>query len=326
MTKRIALLGAGAIGSRHLQALARINTPVSLQVVDPSSHSLAIAKKRYSQMPVNQNVKSIDFFCSINELQSVIDLCIIATSADLRFKVLQELLNMASVKNIILEKVAFPSEKELDWARELLSQNQVNTWVNFPRRMYSYYQEIKNRLPKNTPIDYSVSGVNWGFAGNTIHHLDLMDWLTNDSLVEIDVTGMSNDIHKNKRSGFLEFSGTLTGTYQNGSTISLTSFEGEVRNFKIEIDSEESHWIIYKSKRQIAEVSKIDGSIKEPQDIHMPLQSELTQGLVEEIFQNGTCGLTKYEDTIDTHRIMLRAFIKHLERVTGETVDRCPIT
>lgn len=88
--KTIALIGAGQLGSRHLQALANIDIPVILQVVDPSMDSLNVARERYLEVPNNDNINSIDFLTDIDALNANLDLCIIATNADVRFKVFQE--------------------------------------------------------------------------------------------------------------------------------------------------------------------------------------------------------------------------------------------
>ena len=46
----IAVIGAGEVGSRHLQALALLKRPVKIFVVDPSNESLRIAKERFQQV------------------------------------------------------------------------------------------------------------------------------------------------------------------------------------------------------------------------------------------------------------------------------------
>lgn len=44
--KNIAIIGAGQLGSRHLQALAQVNADVILHIVDPSEQSLEVSKQR----------------------------------------------------------------------------------------------------------------------------------------------------------------------------------------------------------------------------------------------------------------------------------------
>ena len=50
--KTIAIIGAGQLGSRHLQALVAVDFPLTVQVVDPSNEALKIAThiERLSQL------------------------------------------------------------------------------------------------------------------------------------------------------------------------------------------------------------------------------------------------------------------------------------
>ena len=50
VTYHILLIGAGQIGSRHLQALALSDINIEISVVDSSTASLAVAKDRYKQV------------------------------------------------------------------------------------------------------------------------------------------------------------------------------------------------------------------------------------------------------------------------------------
>jgi len=108
--KRVALIGTGQLGSRHLQALSKIDIPFELQVVDPSEDSLRVARERYLEIPENHNIYSIDFLTEIDGLNANLDLCIIATNADVRFKVFQALVSNKKVSYIVFEKIVFQSE------------------------------------------------------------------------------------------------------------------------------------------------------------------------------------------------------------------------
>jgi predicted dehydrogenase len=48
--KSIVIIGAGQLGSRHLQALRLIDEPIRIQVVDPSHESLKVAEERFNQV------------------------------------------------------------------------------------------------------------------------------------------------------------------------------------------------------------------------------------------------------------------------------------
>ena len=53
----IAIIGAGQLGSRHLQGLKLAKLPIKIQVVDSSAESLAVAKSRYEEVVTNHKVQ-----------------------------------------------------------------------------------------------------------------------------------------------------------------------------------------------------------------------------------------------------------------------------
>jgi len=85
---KVALIVAGQIWSRHLQALAKITIPISIEVVGRSTQSLTKAKEHYHQISGNGFVNSVNFYQSLSELSDVIDIGIIVTNADNRRKVI----------------------------------------------------------------------------------------------------------------------------------------------------------------------------------------------------------------------------------------------
>ena len=77
--KNIALIGAGQLGSRHLQALAQVKQPISIQVIDSSSDSLKVAEARFNEVSSNFKGK-ISFHNDISSLEKNIDVAIVATN------------------------------------------------------------------------------------------------------------------------------------------------------------------------------------------------------------------------------------------------------
>ena len=57
MSKNIAIIGGGQIGSRHLQGLAKLSKQFQIYVVDPDKQALSIAKQRYLEVsePIKNN-------------------------------------------------------------------------------------------------------------------------------------------------------------------------------------------------------------------------------------------------------------------------------
>ncbi|MCV3262394.1 Gfo/Idh/MocA family oxidoreductase [Vibrio harveyi] len=50
MKDNLLIIGAGQLGSRHLQALAQLDDKFSIYVLDPFEQSLEVAKQRYQEV------------------------------------------------------------------------------------------------------------------------------------------------------------------------------------------------------------------------------------------------------------------------------------
>ena len=110
--KNVFIIGAGQLGSRHLQALKSAQNSLNIYVIDPNLESLDIAKERYESIPsINRN--KVSYCKSLNNVncKEKIDIVIIATSSNIRKDVTFDLLNKFEVKTIIFEKILFQKEK-----------------------------------------------------------------------------------------------------------------------------------------------------------------------------------------------------------------------
>ena len=89
--KNILLVGCGEIGSRHLQALAKMEIPVRIWAIDPNLISLKTAKARFEEIPKNENIQSIKFESEIPKNLGNMDLSIISTTSKIRFFVFKQI-------------------------------------------------------------------------------------------------------------------------------------------------------------------------------------------------------------------------------------------
>lgn len=324
--KKIALIGAGQIGSRHLQALGKIDIPISIEVVNPNTGALLMAEKRFGEVPINKNISSINFFKDLDKLSSEIDLCIIATKADVRADVIREVTARKIIRNLILEKVLFQNIKDFDLISELLKSANINAWVNCPRRTYPIYKWIKGFFQPGEKISIRVEAQDMGLCSNSIHFVDLLAFITGLTDIEFDNTGIERAVFESKRKGFIEFYGTLEGIQSNGSNITLSFLRAFTPSIKIKISSERVKVLINETEG-CAEISKEENDWSwEKIDFSEPLQSELTHLVAKDILGNGACDLTSFNDTGLLYKPLLSTLIKHLELIKGEKVEYCPIT
>lgn len=324
--KKIALIGAGQLGSRHLQSLAKINIPVMLQVVDPNKDSLKVARERYLEILDNDNIHQIDFLTEIDGLNAEVDLCIVATNADVRFKVFQELVSKKKVSYIVFEKIVFQSEKQFEEAKTLINQNGISCWVNCARRMFPIYNQIKEIMAGDSKINLQISGGDWGLACNAIHFIDLLAFLSRDTSYKLDVTDLDPRVWQSKRKGFIEVTGKLRGVFSNGSRIELESIAGSEEPTRISINNSQVKAVLDEG-RGIAKISRREKNWNEEiSEFQVPFQSELTHLAAEEILEGGACKLTRFNESSLLHQPFLEAIKKHIETVEHRKYDYCPIT
>jgi predicted dehydrogenase len=322
--KNIAVVGAGEVGSRHLQALAHCEFSVALFAVDPDVTSLKVAQERFKQMPNSENVTSIEFLESIQQLPKSLDLCVLSTSSDIRLKLLYELVEHTKVRYVIFEKVIFQSSSEFLEAKKIIRENGVSAWANFNKRMFPVYKQLKDLLD-GTTIHFEVNGGNWGLACNSIHFIDLLSMYTGDLQYDLDFSKLDPIIHPSKRSGFIEFTGTIQGEFSSGHTFSFSSSIDKNVNFN-QIIRSDNKTINFDENEGIVTVFdhvKNEKMLIPFEHIH---QSKLTHKVAKELFEVGSCQLPSYEESMTLHLPFIQGCIHFLEKLNGESVFRCPIT
>jgi Oxidoreductase family, NAD-binding Rossmann fold len=211
----IAIIGAGQLGSRHLQGLSRLGIKASLYIVDTQADSLAIANARFDEMPFNKNISSIRYLDLISDLPKKIDLAIIATNSNVRANVIKSLLEYCEIGNMILEKVLFQKISDYEEIGKLLIAKKINCWVNHPRRMFPYYAKLANALIGSKKVSYKVQGGCWGLACNALHFIDHLAFLTGDSNLTVNASGLNPWVTEGRRRGYLEVDGVLSGKINN---------------------------------------------------------------------------------------------------------------
>ena len=296
----VAIIGAGQLGSRHLQGLKGAASPLSITVMDSSESSLQISKVRYEAV-VAVGEKNITYVTSIQDLPQELDLVIIATSSKPRAAIVKSFLDHSMVKNLVLEKVLFPQLSEYDEIGRLLTLKDVRCWVNCPRRMFGMYKQIIEALNPSQRIYMTKADENWGLCCNSIHMIDLFMYLTGEESYTVDTRWINNEVEDSKRGGYIEMTGTLKVTTPKGNELTLISennFTGE-KNFLIE------------NGEDLYTVSEGDGFLlhNKKYDYAMPYQSQLTGVLADEILKTGGCSLTPFELSATYHKPFIAAML-----------------
>ncbi|MNS71166.1 Oxidoreductase family, NAD-binding Rossmann fold [compost metagenome] len=320
----IVIIGAGQLGSRHLQSLASINLPLNIYVVDTNPEALNVAKSRFVEMS-QLNSKEVTYYTNLDELPLNADLAIVASNSINRKSIIEALLAKCSIKFLLLEKFLFPRLSDYGQVSELLKANKVKAWVNLPRRAFEFYKHISKEI--NDKIVFTISGTNWGLGCNTIHFLDLFVMLSRPGYLFHTFNGIDNKIVESKRDGYIEFTGEIQLRTDKGDIFNAISYQNGDHPIILRIDSNDQSWVINESARNFKYTAKKNNWEEEYGDFEIPFQSSIGSVSIEKILLNGSCELTAYDESAALHKQLLEIYLKrYSEIVKTENTDLCPIT
>ena len=318
--RSIIIIGAGQLGSRHLQALARSSMALGIDVFDPSPDSLQTAQQRWNEMPSSLSKAS---FSPEMPSGKKYDMAIIATTALVRADVTKRFLSLNETGYILFEKFLFTRVHEYFEIGELLQKKNITAWVNCARRMHSVFAELKPHF--QGPLKLSFSGGEWGLACNSIHLADLTAFLSGQNDFIWNTDELDHESIPTKRQGYIEFSGSLVGCGSDGTRIHLHSRVGSSMPPLMELWGDRATVRLDESNGQGLLYRKTNNWHPEPLAFKVPFQSELTHLAVEEVFTAGRCALPSYQESAKLHLALLCAFLQHWV-VQGNSADSCPIT
>ena len=205
MFYNVLLIGSGNVGSRHLQGILKSEHNINLHIVEINPKSIVVTKKRIQE--VENNNKRIYFHKDLKFKNFFFDLAIIATNANERLDVIKKMLKSKKIKNCIIEKIAFQSESEFKKAIEILKKNKVNSWVNCARNYHPVYNLIKKNINKEKKILMHIKGNSWNMASNSIHFIELFNYIASRNINGKSFIDKSNRVFKSKKNGYLEING-----------------------------------------------------------------------------------------------------------------------
>jgi len=307
-----------------VQGLSQISQNIGIIIVDPNPDALELAKQRFDEMPSNPHVQSVRFIGTQENFESDLDLAIIATNADVRRKVIENLLIKVQIKYLILEKVVFQSVKDFEEVILLLEEKKINAWVNCPRRMFPFFRNLRKETNEAESLRMSAKGSNWGLASNAIHMLDLLAFLSGQTEISIDITNLDDEVYESKRKGFIELGGKLLIETARGDKLELVDERKQKIPFQISIEDSGKHINIDQQRELIRIYS--NETVNSEKSFHMPPQSEMTAAVAEQILESGNSDLASLDESYLLHRPMLAAFNQHLSTVLDKSVTICPIT
>lgn len=324
---KIAIIGAGQLGSRHLQSLTLLGGAAEIQVVDPNAASRETAAQRFAEVASRNPGVKASFHASISDLTGVFDIAIVAANSDVRRQVIEQLLAHCLVNNLILEKVLFQRLEDYDYVEALLKTHSVKAWVNCPRREWPFYRGLKKRLAGKRLYEVNVGGSSWGLGCNAIHLIDLIAFLTENSEYTLSPEFLDTHIVASKRPGFIEFTGVLNGKFADGPCFSIASYaEGNIPEF-FAITGDGFRLLIIEAEKNMLFSSAEEKWQWKEETFDVPYQSNLTNLVVERILKAGECDLPTLNESALLHKPVIAGLLAHLQKAEHKgTAGSCPIT
>jgi len=315
----VAIIGAGQLGSRHLQAILRSEYEINIFIIDPSADALKVAETRAEE--ISCSGKQLTFSKNYSVLPEHITLAVIATNSIHRLDALQNLSNATNIDYLILEKVLFQNENDFYLAEEIISAKSIKCYVNCPRRMFNFYNNLRHDLSDSDEIELIYSGGAWGLACNAVHLLDLFSFLSGRAADKIDCSLLEN-YTESKRKGYYEVYGIISGSVSAKNRIILKSDLTD-RNSTMIINSKSMSVYINESMRTAYTATKDNNWIYTEENIDILYQSEMTNLVLKSLIETKKCNLTTYSESKNIHLPLLSSLTEYFKQ---KGIDGCPIT
>lgn len=328
--RNVFVIGAGEMGSRHLQALKAVKDPLRITVIDPSTVSLQTARERFESMGKKNHPHTLCFVTTFPVSEETIDIAIIATTSAHRRQAIETLLSKHKVKFFILEKLLFQKKEDFYAVDKMLKKSGATAFVNCMMRSIPFYRNLKTKTPLQN-VSYTVTSGETGLVTSAVHFLDHLAFLTGCFDYTLDTSLLDPKPIESKRRRFLELTGTITARFKNGSVATLTRYP-DIAPTIISILSPDlfatTNFPIGKAfkigQSHVSRRSEGWESIETTEV--MPYQSVMTTGIVENILKNGKSVLATYEEAVKIHLPLLETLRLFLEKKSGKKKGVYPFT
>ena len=323
--KKILIVGCGELGSRFLQASLNIDIVSRIDVIEPNSISRNTASNRASE--INSDLtKKIGWYNTISEISSRYDLCIIATHADVREVIIENVIKLG-IKSVLTEKIVSQSTESYLNILKLAKIHEVAIWVNCKTRVYSIWKHIKERLKPSENLSYYSIGGAHGLCTNGLHAIDLFVHITGCKQLIDQNSVIDTDLVLTKRNKY-DLTGTFNMVTENKSKCTIAYLANSLANNLEIIATPNFRWIIDYSSKQIFESSannnwKMEPLIFEEENLSV---SHMSISFIEDILRKNDCELPTISDTFIAHQYIFEVTLPIFNTALKKSDSNCPIT
>ncbi|MFO7481451.1 Gfo/Idh/MocA family oxidoreductase [Oceanibaculum nanhaiense] len=312
---RVLLIGAGEMGSRHLQGLAGLPAGSAVAVLEPREAARAVALQRWQQMPGHDAVPLR--FLEDGEGWGGFDAAILATGATGRLDLLRRVLE-AGIGIVLAEKVLFQSVADYRAAVLLAAALGADVRAHVPLRHVPVLQKLRAHT-RDKPFTLTVAAGDRGLGCNGIHFLDLFQYLGGMPPASVEAI-IDRPLQVNRRDpALVEFTGTLNAANAAGAELRIRFSPGHERLAVLTVETADGRAVIDQAGSVESDIAGLAGL-----GFEMPMASRMAAGMLAGI-ADGSSPLPDLAEGFETNRLMLAAYNRDL---AGQHADDlvCPIT
>lgn len=327
-TFRVLIIGCGELGSRHLQAVSALGEVGEIEVIDPAPDRLQKGRTRIDQVEDRNPKIRYRWLTTLDEASPEGDLCVVATRADVRCRLVREVAERRSFRRFLIEKVVAQSMDDYDTLLEYVRTAGVSVWVNCKTRAHEAHRSVKRQLTRGVPITLSVIGGNHGLANYGLHAADLFAFYSGAQEIELGDSRIDPVLHPSKRGpDVMDLSGTLSGYSDQGSRFFLSLAGDHAAPPCISIVCGEYEAVIDDMSKLFMESTANDGWRWRVRDYDADLRvSYMTRAFASDILSAGRSELPTLEECRPAHEFILNALQPHFSRLVGKQLARSPVT
>lgn len=313
------VIGVGNFGGWWVTGLLRSPVPLKVVFHDPNPDAERLVLDRLDSGP-DRVVRpdNLIFVPRLVDLPEYADLVVVATNADVRPSVVEQVSGIIDCQTWVLEKVLAQSTSALASLGKSLEGRDV--YVNHSRR----FQPATSFLAavfagRGIPESIILSGGLWELASNASHFLDLVEFWFSTELVSIDATGLGPwRPSRTRASGFEDVDGHMIAFFREGI------------RFKLDWGKAERATWEFQFKKNIIAYDEISGSIHlDGEEIaRVPLANfgDLVPTIIKHWVSTGDFfPLPALERASEVHHHLLESFSFSRSR-TGQATETVPIS
>ena len=294
---KIALIGAGNIGLRHLEGVLNLDCEKEIFIVDPLC-------ERIANLNIIKKNKFINFSNNYDIVPQKIDFCTIATTSSNRLCALESLTrNKINSNYMILEKIVSRNKNDFFIIQELSKFISKKSFVN---QWFRRFIIKSNLIGENEYIEsMHVSGKKWGLACNSLHFIDAFNYFLKSKKLD---NYTINDFlipYASKRPGFFDIDGNLLIKSKCGSSLTLVSSDQLPNDdsIAIEIKTNLSSFNLNLRRSEII-LNGIINKKNKFKKYKTPLLSQNINKIINDIYAERDCFLPQLDQSMYHHFIL----------------------